>query len=338
MATNTDASKKGKKRAARCQLDPSLVLENSKPEQTGQVFNIWYSKWTGGENNGRTSMVHAKHKCDVDKDSGYTKADRYATEGEINRSSFICLYFARGYCCNGKNCSYLHRIPSELDIFSPTVDCFGREKFMDYRDDMSGIGSFGKVNKTLYVGRISDCSGNIELKLSQVFGKFGDVASVRVLAAKNCAFVSYKLESQAQFAKEAMQCQSLRPGDASETLNIRWADDDPKYSSRKRAQREQDEMSMEAARKMLAVLKESNARKQQKTAPNEEHAEHSDHAEDDASVNGDSPTAAESDDPVFKAKLNLDSLDKIRQLRSHKEATRVTGLINGYSSSEDEDD
>ena len=139
--TDTGPSEVSKNRSpARVQLDPSLVKENSKPDQTGQVFNIWYNKWTGGENNGRRGITHAKHRCNVVLDSGYTRADKHAREGEINRTHYICLYFARGYCCNGKNCDYLHRIPNELDIFSPTVDCFGRERFMDYSDDKSGIG------------------------------------------------------------------------------------------------------------------------------------------------------------------------------------------------------
>jgi hypothetical protein len=39
-------------------------------------------------------------------------------------------------------------------MFSPNVDCFGRDKHADYRDDMGGAGSFMRQNLTLYVGRI----------------------------------------------------------------------------------------------------------------------------------------------------------------------------------------
>ena len=35
-------------------------------------------------------------------------------------------------------------------------DCFARDKFVDYRDDMGGVGSFSRVNRTLYVGRIKE--------------------------------------------------------------------------------------------------------------------------------------------------------------------------------------
>lgn len=33
---------------------------------------------------------------------------------------------------------------------------FGREKHGQYRDDMGGVGSMLRVNKTLYVGRINE--------------------------------------------------------------------------------------------------------------------------------------------------------------------------------------
>ena len=38
-------------------------------------------------------------------------------------------------------------------MFNPNVDVFGREKHSDYKEDMSGVGSFMRVNRTLYVGR-----------------------------------------------------------------------------------------------------------------------------------------------------------------------------------------
>jgi hypothetical protein len=315
-------------KAARCQLDPSLVKENSKPDQSGQVFNIWYSKWTGGETNGRTGLVHAKHRCDVKRDSGYTGADKYIKEGQINRTHYFCLYFARGYCCNGKNCEYLHRIPTDFDIFSPTVDCFGREKFMDYRDDMSGIGSFKKVNKTLYINRIADISGNIELKISKCFSDFGDISYIKVLFDKNAAFVSYKLESQAQFAKEAMYGQSLIIGNISETLNVRWANEDPKYSSRKRNRDEQNELSMESARKLLQMLKEDSASRIQKEVKKV-------NVVDDVK---DLHSNEEIELQTVKVGLNFDILKQLQQKRTSSSTNQLsTKLVNGYSSSEDED-
>lgn len=320
-----------KRRPARCQMDPSEVHENSKPEQTGQTFNIWYSKWTGGDDNGKQGLVHAKHRCDVRRDSGYTKADKYITDGQLNRSNYICLYFARGYCCNGKNCDYLHRTPTELDVFSSTFDCFGRERFLDYKDDMSGIGSFGRINKTLYVGGISTMSGNIEMAITKCFDEFGDIDYVKVLPQKNSAFVSYKLESQAQFAKEAMHCQSLTPGNETETLNIRWANKDPSFNARKREREDQNQMTMDTARKLLEHLRNENINKKQKiTVKN---------------IDG----KAETEDNVsnytnFTENIGIDQgslfvLAKLRTENNKPTANIVpsVSVVTGYSSSDESD-
>ena len=35
-------------------------------------------------------------------------------------------------------------------------DCFARDKFVDYRDDMGGVGSFSRQNRTLYIGRVKE--------------------------------------------------------------------------------------------------------------------------------------------------------------------------------------
>ena len=46
-----------------------------------------------------------------------------------------------------------------------------------------------------------------------------------MLQGKGCAFVTMKTENQAQFAKEAMQSQSLVE-DSNEVLYVRWANED----------------------------------------------------------------------------------------------------------------
>ncbi|GMG40047.1 unnamed protein product [Ambrosiozyma monospora] len=249
-------TKQQKRKPARVQLDPATVNAAGKPEQTGQVFNIWYGKWTGGEYNGKAALTHSKYKCHVDKDSGYTKADKYSIPGSVNRDKFICVYFARGLCCNGKNCDYLHRLPTDMDFFPTTVDCFGREKFASYRDDMAGVGSFNSVNRTLYVGRINSMSGNIELKINKAFSEYGEIERMRAIKDKRIAFVTYKLESQAQFAKEAMHGQSLDENNENEALNIRWSNEDPDPKSQKRKREEIEKTSLETAKKLLKMITE----------------------------------------------------------------------------------
>lgn len=56
-------------------------------------------------------------------------------------------------------------------------DCFAREKFSDYRDDMGGVGSFNRQNRTLYVGRIRETgnAADTEDVVRRHFGEFGKI-------------------------------------------------------------------------------------------------------------------------------------------------------------------
>ncbi|KAF7336980.1 Pre-mRNA-splicing factor CWC2 [Mycena venus] len=113
-------------------------------------------------------------------------------------------------------------------------DCFARDKFSDYRDDMGGVGSFNRQNRTLYIGRIKETGNGLETEevVMRHFKEWGQIErdnsetgwAVKVLQYRSVAFVTYVSELHAQFAKEAMACQSL---DNDEILNVRWATEDP---------------------------------------------------------------------------------------------------------------
>lgn len=158
-----------KRRPARVQLDPASITSEP-PPQTGTIFNIWYNKWSGGDRESYT-QTQAKGRCIIATDAGYTKADKVS-------GSFFCLFFARGTCTKGQDCEYLHRLPTTFDLFSPNVDCFGREKFSDYRDDMGGVGSFMRQNRTIYVGRIH-VSDDIEEVVARHFAEWGQIERSR---------------------------------------------------------------------------------------------------------------------------------------------------------------
>lgn len=66
---------------------------------------------------------------------------------------------------------------------------------------------------------------------------------VRVLQYRSVAFVTYKSELSAQFAKEAMACQSL---DNDEILNVRWATEDPNPVSKEQEKQRLEEEGEEA--------------------------------------------------------------------------------------------
>lgn len=156
-----------KKRPARPQVDPS-TMKSEPPPQTGTIFNIWYNKWSGGDREDKyLSKTAAAGRCNIAKDTGYTKADKVT-------GSYFCLFFARGICPKGQECEYLHRLPGIHDMFNPNVDVFGRDKHSDYRDDMGGTGSFMRQNRTIYVGRIH-VSDDIEEIVARHFAEWGQV-------------------------------------------------------------------------------------------------------------------------------------------------------------------
>ncbi|KAF4976053.1 hypothetical protein FZEAL_7231 [Fusarium zealandicum] len=249
-----------KKRPARAQVDPDFI-SSEPPPQTGTIFNIWYNKWSGGDREDKyLSKTHAKGRCNIAKDSGYTKAD--AIPG-----SYFCLRFARGICPQGQDCEYLHRLPGTYDHFNPNADCFGRDKFSDYRDDMGGVGSFMRQNRTVYIGRIH-VTDDIEEIVARHFAEWGPVERIRVLNTRGVAFVTYVREINAEFAKEAMAHQSL---DHEEILNVRWATADPNPMAQAREVRRIEEQAADAIRRALPADfvaeiegKEPEARKRRK--------------------------------------------------------------------------
>ncbi|KAH7393402.1 hypothetical protein BKA64DRAFT_86439 [Cadophora sp. MPI-SDFR-AT-0126] len=229
-----------KKRPARPQVDPS-TMKSEPPPQTGTIFNIWYNKWSGGDREDKyLSKTAAAGRCNVAKDTGYTRADKVT-------GSYFCLFFARGICPKGQECEYLHRLPGIHDMFNPNVDVFGRDKHSDYRDDMGGVGSFMRQNRTIYVGRIH-VSDDIEEVVARHFAEWGQVERIRVLNTRGVAFITYSNEANAQFAKEAMAHQSL---DHNEILNVRWASADPNPMAQKREVRRIEEQAAEAVRRAL---------------------------------------------------------------------------------------
>lgn len=235
---------------ARLQVDPDDVPDDDRPPQTGHTFNIWYLQWAGGDRSLRNS-VKLKYRVNIAEDSGETQA---------KRGSPICLFFARGCCYKGAKCPYLHRLPKETDNVIPTKDCFGRDKTADYKDDMSGVGLFNKVNRTLFVSGLH-VNDDLDEQLSTHFGEFGSVDSIRVLPSKMCAFVRFKFELEAQFAKEAMDCQSLNGNDV---LSVRWANEDPNPNAQQLAKRDIENAALETVKKLLK--EEPRAKKPKKSA------------------------------------------------------------------------
>lgn len=88
---------------------------------------------------------------------------------------------------------------------------------------MGGVGSFERENRTLYIGKVGTYE-DVQDVVRKHFRQFGEIEYMKVLHSKNVVFVKYKSRLSAEFAKEAMNSQSLEHG---ECLNVRWATEDP---------------------------------------------------------------------------------------------------------------
>ena len=239
----------------------SRKIESSSSD-TGGEFNIWYGKRSGR----RPDRAPILNRCNVTLDAGVTK-------GSECRSTSFCLYFARGYCTRGYECSHLHRLPTRADDPGLAEDIFGRDRFGTNRDDMGGVGSFLSTNqRTLYVGGLPASGGAgqasaaaVEARVRASFSEWGVVEYVKLLPLKSCCFVRYALRGSAEFAKEAMADRALdapagggrqvgpsrggKPSDArkgGKMLNIRWATEDPNPRQQERDKRRRVETMMGA--------------------------------------------------------------------------------------------
>ncbi|KZP11014.1 hypothetical protein FIBSPDRAFT_937710 [Athelia psychrophila] len=233
-----------KLKPARKQVKPGDV-EKKEAVQTGKEYNIWYNKWAGGDReDSYSNKVKSQTRCAIRKDAGLTRANTTGIK-------YICLFFARGCCPYGWECEYLHTLPDPVAAMpDSSKDVFARDKFSDYRDDMGGVGSFNRQNRTLYVGRIKETGNGAETEevVLRHFKEWGDIERVRVLQYRSVAFVTYVDEVAAQFGKEAMACQSL---DNDEILNVRWATEDPNPTQKVAEKRRLEDMGQEAIRERM---------------------------------------------------------------------------------------
>ncbi|RCK56029.1 Pre-mRNA-splicing factor CWC2 [Candida viswanathii] len=328
---------------ARVQINPDEITDSDKPQQVGSAqFNIW---WTNRSKSSNQALTKLKHRVRVARDEGYTKACK---------GSPICLFFSQGCCYLGSKCSYFHRLPKETDNFKPTQDCFGRDKTANYRDDMDGVGSFNKKNCTLYVGGFH-MRPNIESLLSRNFEEFGKVTKIRVLKNKNCAFITMETEHRAQFAKEAMQKQSLHDG-SQEVLSVRWASEDKNPEAQEQEKRRMEELAMDTVRQLLGD-QDSKKRKvdamitedevqidvvevEEEIAPVTQRETANGDSKDHADVtNGNhATTIAKQENNGILRKSTLQQVSKFKRLLMFKRhEPHLESVLGNYSSDEDDE-
>lgn len=301
---------------ARVQVNPEDIDDLDKTQQVNNhQYNIWYSKSLSDANNKSTTKL--KYRVRISTDQGFTKA---------NKNTHICLFFSRGCCYLGSKCQYFHRLPIESDNFKPTQDCFGRDKTANYRDDMDGVGSLNKVNCTLYVGGIH-IKPNTEQLLVKNFQEFGTVEKVRVLQGKGCAFVTMKTENQAQFAKEAMQSQSLVE-DSNEVLYVRWANEDKNPAAQKQEKKRQQELAYDTVKQLLEQESNKKPRLENGAVNRIETINIDDELENEGAVEDD-----EADDDIEETRVNSLSAGVKKNVSTHQ----ANGTPESSSTSDEND-
>lgn len=212
---------------ARRQVEPGLGNSVSYV-QGNENYNIWYGKYATDRFDPRHQLNErppAATKCDPELDSGYTRADWDPHAGQ----GYICLYFARGCCSFGSDCTYYHRIPTVEDEarIDASCDVFGRDRHSKHREDMTGVGSFLSQGKSLFLGNVyPDCSlanpvEDLKATLIREFSRWGALEDITLVSSKGIAFIDFRLRVAAEFAKAAMSDQPI-PG-ITTALSVKWA-------------------------------------------------------------------------------------------------------------------
>jgi hypothetical protein len=163
-------------------------------------YNLWYGRFSGDFND-KSDREPATDRCVLETDAGYTKADK--GNAEQKRGRCFCVHFAHGMCSKGHECTYMHRIPTPEDDRNTEemADCFGRSRHSKHKEDMSGVGSFMKPCRTLFVGNLLknqyETPKALEDALWRHFGEWGELESLNVIHRLSIAFPRYRLRTSA---------------------------------------------------------------------------------------------------------------------------------------------
>lgn len=124
----------------------------------------------------------------------------------------ICTFFAKGTCNRGATCPYLHEMPKTGDLANQNI----RDRFFGQNDPvarkMLGMAKdkasykpeppLDKTITTLWVGGLD--GNSTENDLRSLFFPYGELSLIRLLPAKNCAFITFMRRDSAEEAIAAM--------------------------------------------------------------------------------------------------------------------------------------
>lgn len=137
----------------------------------------------------------------------------------------VCSFFVRGECKRGAECPYRHEMPTAgplskqniKDRYYGTNDPVA-EKMLARASTMQRLTPpEDRTIMTLYVGGVKE--GMSEDDLRDAFYPHGELKSVRIVANRNCAFVTYTTREGAERAAEKLANQLVIKG---ERLKVMW--------------------------------------------------------------------------------------------------------------------
>ncbi|KAF8051185.1 hypothetical protein N665_1786s0012 [Sinapis alba] len=137
----------------------------------------------------------------------------------------ICSFFIRGECTRGDECPYRHEMPETGELSQQNI----KDRYYGVNDPVALklLGKAGEMGtletpddqsiKTLYVGGLN--SRVLEQDIRDQFYAYGEIESIRILAEKACAFVTYTTREGAEKAAEELSNKLVVNG---QRLKISW--------------------------------------------------------------------------------------------------------------------
>ncbi|GFR48435.1 hypothetical protein Agub_g10334, partial [Astrephomene gubernaculifera] len=123
----------------------------------------------------------------------------------------VCTFFARGQCTRGAECPYRHEMPpSNTELANQNY----KDRYYGVNDPVANkmLRRADEMNKltppedtsitTLYLGGLDPAISEDDIR--DAFYAFGELAGVRKVDVKNCAFVTYTTRSAAEKAAEEL--------------------------------------------------------------------------------------------------------------------------------------
>jgi pre-mRNA-splicing factor RBM22/SLT11 len=170
----------------------------------------------------RDFWAHQMTKNLQNLDLPYDKPDSYPILEKIARRDVyhkrnlphICSFFVKGNCARGMECPYRHEIPEINELSEQNI----KDRFYGINDPVAKkilkgfIGSKppkapSDINITsLYISGLTDDSLR-DKDILNVFSKFGEIKSIKIMLKNYCAFVTFVEREAAEKAINALHNQ-----------------------------------------------------------------------------------------------------------------------------------